>query len=174
MLAANSSKLLNELDAALAEVDAALNELRDAAELESLADLEKRFRDMLAIQQKLTAQTATLEQKRISSSGQLTRTDRDQIRVIGEEERRLEPAQNAEGPQEPGLAGKAQQAVDIFGKWRRDQLGPGRRCLARRLYRDWQATCRRLANRPRDSRATDAAGSQPAKPHHRPAKGSSR
>ena len=37
-----------------------------------------------------------------------------QFARVGEEERRLEPAKNADGPQEPGLAGKAQQAVDIL------------------------------------------------------------
>ena len=107
-------KAINELDTALSEIDAAMNELRDAAELESLADLEKRFREMLAIQQKLTAQTAALETKRLTAAGQLTRADRNQIRVIGEEERRLAPAATADGPKEPGLAGKAQAARDIL------------------------------------------------------------
>lgn len=112
--ARDQQQALNELDVALSEVDAALNELRDAAELQSLADLEKRFREMLATQQKLTAQTTALEQKRIAAAGQLTRADRNQVRIIGEEERRLEPSQTADGPQNPGLAGQAQQAAEIL------------------------------------------------------------
>jgi hypothetical protein len=113
-----------ELDAAQSEIDAALNELRDQAEDQALADLEKLFRDMLATQQQLTNQTTALEQKRLASSGQLTRADRNAVRLIGDEERRTEPLTTADGAKDSGLAGKAQQAADLLANGSSASLVP--------------------------------------------------
>jgi len=125
--AANSDqqRALDELDAAQSEIDAALNELGDQAEDQALADLEKLFRDMLATQQQLTKQTAALEQKRLATSGQLTRADRNAIRVIGDDERRMQPLTTPYGTKDAGLAGKAQSAADMLSAGSFASLAPG-------------------------------------------------
>jgi hypothetical protein len=69
---------------------------------------------MLSIQQRLTGQTAALEQKRLDSTGQLNRSDRNAVRAIGDEERRLEAVKSETEAKDAGLAGRAQQALDII------------------------------------------------------------
>ncbi|HEY2413354.1 MAG TPA: hypothetical protein VGI40_13975 [Pirellulaceae bacterium] len=124
--AANSDqqRALAELDAAQSEIDAALDELRDQEENQALADLERLFRDMLATQQQLTKQTAALEQKRLATNGQLTRADRNAIRLIGDDERRLQPLTTADGAKDAGLAGKAQLAADTLSTSSSASLAP--------------------------------------------------
>jgi hypothetical protein len=111
---AQQEQALGELDAANSEIDAALDELRDQAETQALAGLENLFRDLLLAQQKLTAETAAMQQKRLAAEGQLARADRNAVRVIGDEERRTQAVATAEGMKDVGLAGKAQLAADIL------------------------------------------------------------
>jgi hypothetical protein len=124
--AANSDqqRALAALDAAQSEIDAAMDELRDQAEDQALADLERFFGDMLATQQQLTKQTAALEQKRLATSGQLTRADRNAIRLIGDDERRVQSVTNADGTKDAGLAGKAQSAADMLSTGSSASLAP--------------------------------------------------
>jgi hypothetical protein len=99
---------------ALNEVQERQAELAGLAQAEKQARLEAQFREMLVTQQRLTGQTATLEKKRTDAGGQLARGDRNLVRSIGEEERRLEAIKSDTRSQDPGLAGKAQQAFDIL------------------------------------------------------------
>jgi len=107
-------KAIKELEEALQEIEDRLNQLREETQIEKLARLEARFREMLATQQRLTGQTAVLEKKRIDASGQLARSDRNAVRAIGEDERRMEAIKTEAETKELGLAGKAQQALDII------------------------------------------------------------
>ena len=70
---------------------------------------------MLANQQRLTASTAALDEKR-TAAGQLSRIDRNAVRAIGEEERRLKPAGSEAEPIPAGLAGQAEEALDAITK----------------------------------------------------------
>jgi hypothetical protein len=108
------SKAIKELEEALQEIEDRLNQLREETQIEKLAKLEARFREMLATQQRLTGQTAVLEKKRTDAGGQLARTDRNAVRAIGDEERRMEAVKSETESKDPGLAGKAQQALDII------------------------------------------------------------
>jgi hypothetical protein len=107
-------RAIKELEQALAEIEERLNQLREETQIEKLARLEGRFRDMLSIQQRLTVQTAALEKKRIDAGGQLARSDRNAVRVIGDEERRMEAVKTETEAKDAGLGGKAQQALDII------------------------------------------------------------
>jgi hypothetical protein len=124
--AANSDqqRALDDLDAAQSEIDAALNDLRDQADDQALADLHALFREMLATQQQLTKQTSALEQKRLAAGDQLTRADRNAVRLIGDNERRMEPITTADGPKDAGLAGKAQLAADTLSTSSHASLAP--------------------------------------------------
>ncbi|MGV3607600.1 MAG: hypothetical protein ACO1RA_14430 [Planctomycetaceae bacterium] len=53
-----------ELEKALEEIEERLNQLREETQIEKLAKLEARFRDMLSRQQKLTQDTRGLEERR--------------------------------------------------------------------------------------------------------------
>jgi hypothetical protein len=108
------SKAIKELEEALQEIDERLNQLREETQVEKLARLEARFRDMLAIQQRLTGQTTTLEKKRVDAGGQLARSERNSVRAIGDDERRMDAVKSETEAKDPGLAGKAQQALDII------------------------------------------------------------
>ncbi len=107
-------RAIKELEEALAEIEERLNQLREETQVEKLARLEGRFRDLLSIQQRLTLQTAALEKKRIDAGGQLARSDRNGVRVIGDEERRMQAVKSETEAKDAGLAGKAQQALDII------------------------------------------------------------
>jgi hypothetical protein len=107
-------KAIKELEEALQEIADRLNQLREETQVEKLARLEARFREMLATQQQLTAQTATVETKRLEAGGQLIRSDRNAIRSVGDEERRMDAIKSETETKDPGLAGKAQQALDII------------------------------------------------------------
>ena len=107
-------KAIKELEEALQEIEERLAQLREETQLEKLARLEARFREMLAIQQRLTAQTAVLEKKRAEAGGKLARSDRNAVRAIGDDERRMEAVSSETEAKDAGLAGKAQQALDII------------------------------------------------------------
>src|SRR5438477_4119341 len=96
-------RAIDDLDAAQSELDAAMNDLREQADDQALTDLEKLFRDMLATQQQLTNQTAALERKRLAAGSQLSRADRNAARLIGDDERRMEPITTADGAKDAGL-----------------------------------------------------------------------
>jgi hypothetical protein len=108
------AKAIRELEDALQEIEERLAQLREETQLEKLARLEARFRDMLSIQQRLTAQTQSLDKKRSESGGELARSDRNTLRAIGDEERRMEAVRSETESKDRGLAGKAQQALDII------------------------------------------------------------
>jgi len=107
-------KAIKELQDALQEIEERLAQLREETQLEKLARLEARFRDMLSTQQRLTAQTAALAKKRSEADSQFARSDRNAVRAVGDEERRMEPVRGEAENKDRGLAGKAQQALDII------------------------------------------------------------
>jgi len=110
------SRAITELEEALQQIDKRLHELQPQARAEKLALLEDRFRQMLTTQQRLTEQTATLEQKRIPAGGQFNRADRNAVRAVGEAERRMDSAKNEAHENQAGLAGQAQQMLDMLSQ----------------------------------------------------------
>ncbi len=92
-------KAIKELEEALQEIEERLAQLREETQLEKLARLEGRFREMLARQQKATLDTAVFEKKR-QADGELKRTDRLALGAVAKEE--------------GGLAEAAQQALEII------------------------------------------------------------
>jgi hypothetical protein len=107
-------KAIKELEEALREIEERLAQLREETQLEKLARLEARFREMLSIQQRLTVQTAALEKKRSENGGTLARADRNSVRAIGDDERRMEAVRSETEAKDAGLAGKAHQALEII------------------------------------------------------------
>jgi hypothetical protein len=108
------AKAIKDLQDALREIEERLSQLRGMSQSEKLARLEARFREMLSTQQRLTAQTLLLEQKRGDGGGQLARSDRNAVRSVGEEERRMEAVRSETEAKDRGLAGKAQEALDLI------------------------------------------------------------
>jgi hypothetical protein len=92
-------KAIKELEEALQEIEERLAQLREETQLEKLARLEARFREMLVRQQKATLDTAAFEKKR-QAEGELKRADRLALGKIAAEE--------------GALADAAQQALDII------------------------------------------------------------
>jgi hypothetical protein len=138
----DQQKAIEELEAALGEIEGAMQQLQAEAELESLAKLAALFGEMLATQQRLTTQTAEMEIKRTMAAGQVTRADRNMIRVIGEEERRMQPAPSGDGPKEAGLAGKARQASEQLASGGVNELAS----VVSKLQEDFVATGNLLAD----------------------------
>jgi hypothetical protein len=112
--AQQQSRAITELEEALRQIDERLRELQPQVRAEKLARLEERFQQMLATQQQLTEQTTALEQKRTAAGGQLNRADRNAVRAVGEAERRMDSAKNDAQAKETGLAGQAQQALEML------------------------------------------------------------
>ena len=112
--AAQQQRALEQLDAAQSEIDAALSELNEQAQSAALLDVEKLLVEMLAAQRLLTQQTTALNQKRLATGDQITRADRNAIRIVGDDERRLQSLATADGVKEPGLAGKARLAAEML------------------------------------------------------------
>jgi hypothetical protein len=110
----SQEQAIDNLKQALAEIEQRLSEQRGAAQAAILAALEANFREMLTVQQDLSRQTAVLEQQRLSGGGQLSRLQRNAVRTIGERERRLEAKPTEAGEREPGLAGLAQQSLEMI------------------------------------------------------------
>jgi hypothetical protein len=92
-------KAIKELEEALQEIEERLAQLREETQLEKLARLEGRFREMLTRQQKATLDTAVFEKKR-QADGELKRTDRLALGAVAKEE--------------GALAEAAQQALEII------------------------------------------------------------
>ncbi len=110
-------KAIKELEEALQEIEERLAQLREETQLEKLARLEARFREMLSMQQRITAQTAVFDKKRQESGGNLARPDRLAVGVLGGDESRMEAVLDAMTKQvrlPMGLAGHAQQALDLI------------------------------------------------------------
>jgi len=110
-------KSIKELEEALQEIEERLAQLREETQIEKLARLEARFQEMLIIQKQLSAQTLALDKKRGENNGTLSRADRNAARGIGDDERRMSPVINPETKvldKQIGLAGRAQQALDII------------------------------------------------------------
>lgn len=93
-------KAIKDLEEALREIEERLAQLRDETQIEKLARLEGRFREMLARQQQATADTLGFEKKREEAGGQLKRSDRLALGKVAAEEL--------------SLAEAAQQALDII------------------------------------------------------------
>jgi uncharacterized low-complexity protein len=94
----DQDKSIKELEKALQEIEDRLAQLREETQLEKLARLEKRFREMLAMQQAATKETIDLDKKRVD--GELARPDRLAVQKLGADER--------------AIAELAQQAYDII------------------------------------------------------------
>ena len=93
-------KAIKDLEEALREIEERLAQLREETQIEKLARLEARFREMLARQQKATVDTVGLEKKRQEAGGELKRTDRLAVAKVAAEEL--------------SLAEAAQQSLDII------------------------------------------------------------
>jgi hypothetical protein len=110
-------KAIKELEDALQEIEERLAQLREETQLEKLARLEARFREMLSVQQRITAQTQVFDKKRQESGGNLTRPDRLAVGALGGDESRMEAVLDPMTKQiklPMGLAGHAQQALDVI------------------------------------------------------------
>lgn len=77
---------IKELEQALQEIEERLSQLREETQIERLARLEARFREMLARQQKVTAETAAMQKRRAQEGGDLKRADRLALGKLGAEE----------------------------------------------------------------------------------------
>jgi DNA repair exonuclease SbcCD ATPase subunit len=110
-------KAIKELEDALQEIEERLAQLREETQLEKLAKLEARFREMLSVQQRISAQTQALDKKRTDNGGNLTRPDRLAVAALGGDESRMDPVLDPMTKQVKlpmGLAGHAQQALDLI------------------------------------------------------------
>ncbi|MEX2027864.1 MAG: hypothetical protein WEH44_11195, partial [Pirellulaceae bacterium] len=108
-------KAIRELEQAIQEIEERLAQLREETQLEKLARLEKRFTEMLAIQKGLSAETEAYALKTQSAgNSELTRPEKIKVRAIGDEERRMDAIVIGETKKGKGLAGQAQEALDIL------------------------------------------------------------
>lgn len=110
-------KAIKELEDALQEIEERLAQLREETQLEKLAKLEARFREMLSVQQRISAQTQVLDKKRSDNGGNLTRPDRLAVAALGGDESRMDAVLDPMTKQVKlpmGLAGHAQQALDLI------------------------------------------------------------
>ena len=94
--ARQEQKAIKELEDALKEIEERLAQLREETQLEKLARLEARFREMLTRQQKTTIDTAELEKRKV---------DNQKIDRL---------AHNPLVKEESSLADAAQQSLDII------------------------------------------------------------
>ena len=110
-------KAIKELEDALQEIEERLAQLREETQLEKLAKLEARFREMLSVQQRISAQTQALDKKRVDNGGNLARPDRLAVASLGGDESRMDAVLDPLTKQVKlpmGLAGHAQQALDLI------------------------------------------------------------
>jgi hypothetical protein len=105
---------IGALTQALSEIEGRMNELRGDAQAAIRKALAERFREMLVQQQQLTSQTAAAQQKRTAAGGTLSRSERNAVRAIGERERQVTTRRTEAGGSDTGLAGLAQQALDMI------------------------------------------------------------
>lgn len=94
----DQDKSIKELEKALQEIEDRLAQLREETQLEKLARLEGRFKEMLARQQAISKETIDFDKKR--ADGELARPDRLAVKKLGDDER--------------AIAELAQQAYDII------------------------------------------------------------
>ncbi len=86
---------VKELEQALKEIEEKLAQLREETQLERLARLEARFREMLTRQQKVTVETVAMHKRR-DQGGELKRADRLALGKLSAEELAIgEEAQKA-------------------------------------------------------------------------------
>ena len=95
----DQAKAINQLEEALEEIEDRLRQLREEMQMERLARLEARFREMLARQEKVTRATLELHKKK-TAAGPVPRADRLALGKLAEEER--------------VLSHQAQQALEII------------------------------------------------------------
>jgi hypothetical protein len=107
-------KAIKDLEEALREIEERLAQLREETQIEKLAKLEARFREMLAVQKELTAKTLVIDKKKIDNMGQLARSDRNGLKSLGEDERGLAIIKQEGQPDRVPLAFRAQQALEII------------------------------------------------------------
>jgi uncharacterized low-complexity protein len=107
-------KAIKDLEDALREIEERLAQLREETQVEKLAKLEARFRSMLAVQKDLSARTLVIDKKKIDNMGQLVRSDRNALKLLGEEERGLAIIKQEGQADRIPLAFQAQQALDII------------------------------------------------------------
>ena len=86
----NQQQAKEELEKAREEVERQLNEKRDQAQQEQIAQLEEAFKKMLQRQQQVSAGTRELAVKRGGDDKSLKRRDRITLRELAKEERGLE------------------------------------------------------------------------------------
>ena len=85
--AKDQEQAVKDLEKALQEIEERLAQLREEMQLERLARLEARFREMLARQQRVTLGTAVLDKKKAESpENALGRRDRLTLKTYVEEE----------------------------------------------------------------------------------------
>jgi hypothetical protein len=107
-------KAIKELEEALKEIEERLAQLREETQVEKLAKLEARFREMLAVQKELSAKTFVIDKKKTDNMGQLARSDRNALKSLGEDERGLAIIKQDGQPDRVPLAFRAQQALEII------------------------------------------------------------
>jgi len=88
----DQDKAIKDLEKALQEIEERLAQLREETQLEKLARLEARFREMLARQQAVSKDTIEMDKKRIANGGELKRADRLGVGKLAAEERELAEA----------------------------------------------------------------------------------
>ena len=82
-------RAIEEMRKALREIEQRLKQLREETQVERLARLETRFREMLAKQQKATAETDRIRLE-VVADGSLKRTNRIALGAVADSERELE------------------------------------------------------------------------------------
>jgi uncharacterized low-complexity protein len=107
-------KAIKDLEEALKEIEDRLAQLREETQVEKLAKLEARFREMLAVQRDLSARTLVIDKKKTDNMGQLARSDRNALKSLGEDERGLQIIKQEGQPDRVPLAFRAQQALEII------------------------------------------------------------
>jgi hypothetical protein len=94
----DQDKAIKELEKALQEIEERLAQLREETQMEKLAKLEARFKEMLVRQQAVSKETVEMDKKRVD--GVLARPDRLAVQKLGGDER--------------SIAEMAQQAYDVI------------------------------------------------------------
>jgi uncharacterized low-complexity protein len=107
-------KAIKDLEDALREIEERLAQLREETQVEKLAKLEARFREMLAVQKDLSARTLVIDRKKTDNMGQLARSDRNGLKSLGEDERGLAIIKQEGQADRVPLAFRAHQALEII------------------------------------------------------------
>ena len=86
----NQGQAIEELNQAREKVERQLNELRDQAQQEQIAQLQEIFKNMLERQRQVSGGTRDLDERRGGAEKRLRRADRIELRKWAREERGLE------------------------------------------------------------------------------------